>query len=99
AVTTGSATAVAAAGATLGGSVNPFLRTASYHFDFGTTDAYGSSTPAQSAGAGAAPGAGSADVAGLSPSTAYHYRLVASNGDGTTIGADQAFTTAAAQTS
>ena len=34
-----------------------------------------------------------AAIAGLSPATAYHYRVVATNAAGTTIGADQTFTT------
>jgi hypothetical protein len=40
----------------------------------------------------------SADITGLTPSTTYHYRLVAINKDGTALGNDQVFTTAPAVT-
>jgi hypothetical protein len=89
-VATGAATAT-----TIGGSVNPNQRATSYHFDFGATDAYGSSTPTENLPAGNSPVGVSADLSGLAPSTTYHYRLVASNADGLSNGADQTFTTPA----
>ena len=36
-----------------------------------------------------------ADLAGLAPGATYHFRLVATNGIGTTFGPDQTFTTTA----
>src|SRR3982074_2246722 len=36
----------------------------------------------------------SAPISGLSPHTIYHYRIVASNAGGSSVGADQTFTTA-----
>jgi hypothetical protein len=79
-----------------------------FHFDYGTTTAYGQSTPPQTLGScppGVTPHppasycttpasqAVSANVAGLTPCTTYHFRIVASNPDGTVNGADKMFTT------
>jgi CSLREA domain-containing protein len=90
-VTTGDATGVSSGAATLQGLVNPNARVSSYHFEFGTTTAYGGSTAAQTTGAGVSPEAVAATVTGLVPGTTYHFRLVATNADGTTAGADRTF--------
>ncbi len=95
AATTGPSSAVTTDAAQLAGAVNAAGSRTTYHFDFGTTDAYGSSTPSAAAGAGVGDVVASATLAGLSPGTTYHYRLVAANPDGTATGADQTFTTAA----
>ena len=96
AVTTGAASGVTSAGATLAGTVSPRGAPTSYRFQFGPTTAYGSQTAAVAAGAGASAQAVSAVVSGLSPSTTYHYRIVATNDLGTTNGSDATFTTPAA---
>jgi streptogramin lyase len=94
--TTGDATGVSAAGATLNGTVNGQGAAVTYHFDYGTTTAYGSSTPTTPTSfADNADHSVSAPVTGLTPNTTYHYRVVASSANGTSNGADQAFTTAA----
>ena len=90
-VTTGDATGVSSGAATLQGQVNPNARASSYHFEFGTTTAYGTSTASQTTGAGVSPEAVAATIAGLVPGTTYHFRLVATNADGTTAGADRTF--------
>jgi hypothetical protein len=96
-VTTDPATNVAATTATLNGQVAPNGTATSYHFEYGASTAYGTATPTQ--GPLSANGKKaikvSAAVAGLAPSTVYHYRLVASSTAGTTNGQDQTFTTAA----
>jgi hypothetical protein len=72
--------------------VDPDVQLTSYRFDYGTTSAYGAQTPLQ----WLAPGASitvTAFVPGLRPGTTYHFRLVASNADGTSTGADVTFTT------
>jgi hypothetical protein len=92
-VVTGAANGVGPSTATLTGSVNPNLKASTYHFEYGTTTAYGTSTPDGSAGAGNSPVSVSAQVGGLSPNTTYHFRLVASNDDGTSVGGDGTFTT------
>ena len=78
--------------ATLNGTVDPNLTATSYHFEYGTTTDYGLESPTQSAGAGDDPVAVQATISGLSPSTTYHFRLVA----GDVKGADATFTTTAA---
>ena len=94
AATTGSASAVGETAATVSGTAGPNLRATTYRFEYGTSPAYGSVTPDQDAGAGAAPVAASAALSGLTPATTYHYRLVVTNAEGTAVGADQSFTTA-----
>ena len=95
-VTTGAASDVTTEGATLAGTMNPQGAPTSYRFQFGTTAAYGSQTASVPAGAGTSAQAVSAVVSGLSASTTYHYRIVASNDLGTTNGSDATFTTPAA---
>jgi PKD domain-containing protein len=90
-----SATGVTDTTATLNGIVNPMGRKTTYRFEYGPTTAYGSSTSPASAGAGSSPVAVSGGVAGLAPSTVYHFRISATNSGGTEKGADQVFTTTA----
>jgi CSLREA domain-containing protein len=96
AVTTGGASAVDLAGATISGSVNPSFRSTSYHFEYGTTSAYGSSTSSADAGSDNSAHTVTASLTGLAAATTYHYRLVAANSEGSTGGVDQTFTTATA---
>ena len=78
---------------TFSGIINPRGTATRYYFEYGTTTDYGSRIPATDASAGA----GTTDFAvpasftavGLTPATPYHFRLRASNGGGTTLGADQ----------
>jgi predicted lipoprotein with Yx(FWY)xxD motif len=54
-----------------------------YHFEYGTTTAYGTSVPVPEGDAGVeAIATVSQTVTGLTPNTTYHYRLVASNAGG-----------------
>jgi hypothetical protein len=92
---TGTATDVTAATATLTGTVSPNKESTSYRFEYGTTTAYGSQTPAATV-SGNADRSVTADVTGLAPSTTYHFRIVATNASGTATGADAQFTTAPA---
>jgi hypothetical protein len=92
-VSTGYAGPVADVSATVHATVNPRGEETSYSFQYGPTATYGSQTPAVSAGAGASSVHGSQAVAGLAPSTQYHYRGVASNASGTTFGKDRVLTT------
>jgi hypothetical protein len=63
-------------------------------FEYGTTTSYGSSAPCTPApGSGTSPVEVSAEVTGLTPSTTYHFRVAATNPDGTSTGSDQTFTT------
>jgi uncharacterized delta-60 repeat protein len=94
-VTTGAASAITATTARLGGQVNPSGAATTYRFDYGTTNSYGSSTAASSAGAGTSAVTESARLSGLRPSTTYHYRLEATNASGTTYGGDKVLRTSA----
>lgn len=92
-VVTTAATSVASTTATLHGTVNPNGSLTTYHFNYGLTTSYGSSTTATSAGTGTTTLAKSAVIAGLLPSTTYHFQIVASNKGGVSNGSDLTFTT------
>jgi hypothetical protein len=77
------------------GTVNPNARATTYHFEYGTSTAYGSATPDTTVPAGVDPVAVSAALGGLAPSTTYHVRLDATNADGTSQSDDRTFTTGA----
>jgi hypothetical protein len=87
------ATEVAATSATLNGGVNPRSSDTIYHFEYGTDAGYGSSTPDTGAGASATSQPALAHLQGLTADTIYHYRLVATNANGTADGPDSTFTT------
>lgn len=94
--TTAAASDIGASGATLNGTVNPQGQSTNYKFQYGTTTAYGSETGGSTLPGGTSSQAVSKGVTGLAPETLYHFRIVATNGAGTTVGADQAFLTAVA---
>ena len=89
---TNPATNVASYSATLNGTVNPHGLTTTVHFQYGTTTGYGSTT-ANQAFTGSTTRSVAANISGLSPSTTYHFRIVATNSAGTTYGSDRTFTT------
>ena len=93
--TTNAATNVASFSATLNGSIDPHGLTTSVHFQYGTTTSYGSMTSAQTK-SGNTYQSVSANVSGLSASTTYHFRIVASNSSGTRYGSDRTFATLSA---
>jgi hypothetical protein len=95
-VSTTAARSVTSTSATLTGTVNPNGEATTYHFDYGPTKSYGSSTPNQGP-TGATKGniAVQAAVGSLSPGSTYHYRLVATNASGTKTGGDKTFKTPA----
>ncbi|HEX5223560.1 MAG TPA: hypothetical protein VFW29_00390 [Solirubrobacteraceae bacterium] len=88
-VTTGGATSVTYATATLHGSVNPQASNTSYYFQYGLTRQYGGQTAIADAGAGTKSVPVALAISGLQPLSVYHYRLVAVNAAGATIGKDQ----------
>jgi hypothetical protein len=93
-VGTGGQTHIADNSAVLHGTVNPNGSATTYYFQWGLTTAYGVNSVAHSAGHGTKAVAVSTTATGLIPGTVYHYRLVATNGAGTTVGADRTFKTA-----
>ena len=64
-------------------------------FEYGLTNAYGNSTAPQGVidGAPASPGLYSANINGLLPNKTYHFRAVAQNSLGTSVGLDTTLTT------
>jgi hypothetical protein len=85
--------------ALVGARVNPHNSATTYWIEYGTTTAYGSSAPLSedaSAGSGGAPQVFTQKISGLTPSTVYHFRVVAENAFGTVEGDDKNFETAPA---
>ena len=94
-VVTGSVQNLSATGVTLTGTVNPHGFAATWQFDYGTTDSYGSVMPASAGttGSGSAPENVSAVLTGLTPNTLYHFRLRSANANGNSFGPDFTLTT------
>jgi hypothetical protein len=88
---TGGANPPSQTAATVTGAVTPNLRDTTYYFEYGLTTSYGSKTAPGAAGSGNASVPVSAALAGLTPNKTYHYRVVATNADATTAGADMTF--------
>jgi hypothetical protein len=92
-VATAPASSIAPTSATLNGSVSPNGLSTTWWFDYGTTTGYGKSSNARSAGSGTSAAKFSLSLTGLKAATTYHYRIVAKNSSGTTVGNDVAFST------
>ena len=90
-VTTTAASGVQEEQATLNGTVNGNGLNTTYHFEYGETTSYGSSTSAVGVGSGSS--SPSVPVTGLKPGTTYHYQIVATSTAGTSVGTDQTFKT------
>ena len=93
--TTGAATSIKDHGASVNGTLDPHLNDTTWWVEYGRTAGYGSRTalrslPASTVGAPAV----AATLARLKARTLYHYRLVASNRAGATVGNDVTFRTA-----
>ena len=97
-VTTASASSVSTTAATLNGTVNPNGAATTYQFEYGTTTSYGSFSPASPAtvGSGTSAVAESADITGLTAGATYDFRIVGTNANGTTHGANLTFATSTA---
>ena len=91
-VTINPTTNVASFSATLHGSVYPHGLPTTVYFQYGTTINYGHATPVQTK-AGNTYQSISANINGLSASTTYHFRIVATNSAGTRYSSDRTFTT------
>lgn len=85
---------IAVDSARLTATVDPNGTPTTYHFEYGTTTRYGSTTPPQSAGSGTSAVPVSAVISGLAARTTYRWRLVATNAAGTVRGRNRTFTTA-----
>jgi phosphodiesterase/alkaline phosphatase D-like protein len=92
--TTGAATGIGSYDATVNGTVNANGSSTTVIFEYGTTVSYGSTwTADQSPVTGSTNTAVSSTPGELLPGTTYHYRVVATNANGTTNGVDMTFTT------
>ena len=74
------------------GTVTPRSQATTYSFDWGLTTGV-RVEHGDGRGRQRRPRAVTAPISGLAPSTTYHFRVVATNAAGTTLGADRTFTT------
>jgi hypothetical protein len=85
---------VGSGSATLGANLNVYGVPVTYFFEYGTTSAYGSSTPTESTGPAEGAVAAAAGIEGLPSGIEYHFRVVARSADGEIVtGADTVFKT------
>jgi hypothetical protein len=86
-------TQVGSTNATVTAEINPRGAPAGYEVEYGTSTAYGSSTPPVDIGAGEARVPVVARLSELQPGVVYHFRFIAISAQGTAVGADTAFST------
>jgi hypothetical protein len=82
--------------ALVGGTVDPENLPTTYWLEYGTDDSYGSSIPVSEdadAGSGDEPVFVQRTLTGLTPGAEYHYRVVAVNAKGSSVGQDKTFVT------
>ena len=91
--TTNDESDITASSATLNARINPENLATIYFFEYGTTTAYGNQVPIapESIGSGTANILVEQPISGLSKSTTYHYRVVAENAAGKSVGKDRTF--------
>jgi hypothetical protein len=80
--------------AKLNASFDPDGMATEYKFQYGVTSSYGLETDFQSGGSGSGITNVGTNLTGLPSGTTFHYRVVAKNVEGQTIGADKVFRTA-----
>jgi hypothetical protein len=90
-VSTLAASSVTSVSTQLNATLDPNGSATTAYYEYGTTTSYGSSSSVGNFGT--VPQTISYMIAPLTPGTTYHYRLNASNSNGTTHGNDQTFTT------
>lgn len=94
-VSTEPATEVKGLSATLNATVNPNGANTSYVIEYGTSTEYGQWAPAapKSVGSGVEPVEVKEEIEGLNGDTMYHFRVVAYNSEGLSLGQNRTFTT------
>src|SRR5665213_2676219 len=93
-VTTLPASSITTSSAQLNGNANPNGLATTVYFQYGTTTSYGITTSLYGLGSGTSAQGVTATPTGLTPSTTYHFRIVAYSSGGTSYGIDQTFNTA-----
>ena len=86
-----SSSGVTLSSADLNATINPQGTATSYHFEYGTTPAYGNSTAETSIGESHDGQSVHEHIEGLQDAV-YHFRVIATNTSGTTTSPDQTFT-------
>jgi hypothetical protein len=92
-VTGQAAQVVTGTSATVSAQVNPNGLPTTYVVQYGPTSSYGQSTPSATAGSGTTPQTVTATLTGLTASSTYHYRFVATSSAGTTNATDLSLVT------
>jgi DNA-binding beta-propeller fold protein YncE len=95
---TGDASGVTQTGAIISGSIDPQGIETSYAFEVGTDTSYSGAEVFGDAGQGDGVEPVAVGLQDLAPYTTYHYRVTATNGEGTAYGQDMMFTTAGVST-
>lgn len=93
---TGAASDITATAANLNGTLHVGQEPVDYYFQYGSTTAYGATTPADTASSDSTV---TAVVTGLTPGTTYHYRLVAAGRSEISYGIDHSFQTSTSDAS
>jgi phosphodiesterase/alkaline phosphatase D-like protein len=96
-VTTSAATSVTSSSATLNATVNPNGLATTAYFEWGTSSTLttSTSTASQTIGSGTTSSSVTQSLTGLTPSTAYYYRVLGQNSAGTQRGSIVSLTTSA----
>jgi hypothetical protein len=95
-VVSGAATSLTPTSEQLNGRVDPQASATSFAFEYGTSTSFGSLSAVDSAGSGIGSQPVALTITGLDPGTTYLYRIVATNGVGSSTGVVKSFTTATA---
>ncbi len=90
---TGGASSITQSSATIKGSLHMGEESGTYYFEYGPTPSYGAQTAATPLPPSTQTLHVTAAIAGLSPATAYHFRLVVIAPSGPLVGQDSAFLT------
>jgi hypothetical protein len=93
-VSTPTVTEATTTSATVNATINPNSGRTYYHLEYGSTTAYGSTTPTIALPAATTPTSVQVDLDGLAANSTLHYRLVATSDGGTTEATDETLKTA-----
>jgi hypothetical protein len=90
---------ITGSGAIVSAAINPGASDTGVHIVYGTTTAYGLSTTTQTIPGGSGATGVQIQLSGLTPSTTYHAKVLATNADGSSESQDLTFTTSSGTTS